>query len=551
VDGRTLEEEGFVIKTQPPHLLLVGRDPEIDGRPADRGIPTLWAVAHLLDEYLGVRWLWPGEAGTFVPRRSTIELPEIDVRLRPVLEARVLHTLLGPRPGVEPMLEGEKADRFMREAKMWMQRHMLGSRCTLTFSHCFGHWWRKYHRDHPDYFAVCPPGYSQPYPTEERVKLNLGNPAVADQVIAEWEEAGMPDSWCVGPNDGAGFCVGEATRAMDDPPNQPIMDIWEGKAKLGTRYVRFWNGLITRMRRKNPKVRLSSFAYHGYRDPPTRVKVEDGIHLALVHTWEAYEEWLGWIRAGAKMYLRPNWWHTGAITPHIPLHKTGSYFKFAYENGMKGFFFDSLLGYWGTQGINYYLIARLSVRPELSVDDVIDEWCSAFGRAKRVIRRYIDFWEKFTEKARYPIHAGGAVLQEGGLFEQAVKRHGVTPSAIRGSWEALPFLVTEEMIARSREMLEEARRLEDDPDVRRRIDFLEDGLRHLEATRRLLILADEKTRPKGTTVEEIRESYQELQRLRRELTERHVIWGDAVNWVEKHWKIKTSLESVEWTLETE
>ena len=178
-----------------------------------------------------------------------------------------------------------------------------------------------------------------------------------------------------------------------------------------------------------------------------------------------------------KAVLVEYWSHR----PHIPLHKTGNYFKFAYQNGLKGFFFDSLLGYWGTQGINYYLIARLSVRPELSVDDVIDEWCSAFGTAKRVIRRYIDFWEKFTEKARYPIHAGGAVLQEGGLFEQAVKRHGVTPSAIRGSWEALPFLVTEEMIARSREMLEEARRLEDDPDVRRRIDFLEDGLRHLEA----------------------------------------------------------------------
>ena len=148
---------------------------------------------------------------------------------------------------------------------------------------------------------------------------------------------------------------------------------------------------------------------------------------------------------------------------------------------MRGFFFDSLLGYWAIQGINYYPIGRLSVRPELSVDDVIDQWYSAFGRAKGAIRRYIDFWKEFTERARYPIYAGGAVLQEGGLFEEVVKGHGVTPSAIRGSWDALPYLVTEQMIARSREMLDEARKLEDDPDVRRRIDFLEDGLRHLEA----------------------------------------------------------------------
>jgi len=250
VDGRTLREEEFVVRTRPLYLVLAGRDTEIDGQLADRGMPTLWAVAHLLDRYLGVRWLWPGEAGTFVPKRRTFEVPEIDERLRPSLEARVLYALPGPRPGVEPMLKGERAERFTREAKVWMQHHLLGSRCKLTFSHCFAQWWKRYHEDHPDYFAVCPPAYSQPCPSEDRVKLNLGNPAVEDQVIAEWEEAGRPESWCVGPNDGAGFCVGEATRAMDDPPDQPTMDIWEGKAKLGTRYVKFWNGLITRMRQK-------------------------------------------------------------------------------------------------------------------------------------------------------------------------------------------------------------------------------------------------------------------------------------------------------------
>jgi len=552
LDATALESEEYVIETKPPYLLFIGRDPEIDEREARVGVPTVWAVAHFLDAYLGVRWLWPGEAGTYVPRRASINVPEIDIRARPRLEMRLLYTLFPRREeDTRPMLEGRKAQQFRDEAALWLEHHMLGSRSPLKFAHCFSHWWDKYHEEHPDLFAVPAPGFQQPYPMKERVKLNLGNPAVIDRIMAEWQEAGAPDSWCVGPNDGAGFCVGDASRAMDDPPNQPIMDIWEGRAKLGTRYVRFWNQLLRRMKETNPRAKLSSFAYHGYRDPPTKVRAEEGLHLAIVHSYDAYEEWMSWIRAGAKMFLRPNWWHTGAIAPHLPLHRIGNYFKFAYENDMMGFAFDSLLGHWATQGPNYYLVARLSVRPELSVDQVIDEFCSAFGTASGVIRRYIEYWEEFTEKAKYPIHAGGALLQKGGLFEEATRRHGVTPSAIRGSWEAIPYLITEERLSEARKMLDEAKEKEDDPAVKDRIEFLEDGLRHLEATRDLLLVADEKTRPPGTTRQQIQRMFTDLQQMRRRMTERHVIWGDLLNWVEKHWKIKTSLESAAWTLETE
>src|SRR5207247_2729133 len=48
----------------------------------------LFGVYEVLDRYLGVRWLWPGELGTFVPRKSTIESAILDETVAPRLLSR-------------------------------------------------------------------------------------------------------------------------------------------------------------------------------------------------------------------------------------------------------------------------------------------------------------------------------------------------------------------------------------------------------------------------------------------------------------------------------
>lgn len=39
---------------------------------------------------MGVRWLWPGEVGTYVPETETILVPDMEVSERPSLSARLL-----------------------------------------------------------------------------------------------------------------------------------------------------------------------------------------------------------------------------------------------------------------------------------------------------------------------------------------------------------------------------------------------------------------------------------------------------------------------------
>ncbi len=515
IDPESLPPETFRVVARENSLALVGSALTPDA--------TLWAVVHFLDRCLGVRWLWPGETGTYVPKHSTISLPSIDVTARPGLEKRNLRvSALAPKEGTR-----------------WLRVHQMGSRSQYSFGHAFMHWWDAYHVEHPKLFAVPPPGKEQV--RGDRVKLNIANPSIDDVILREWQAAGTPDNWNVSPNDGTGFCTCDACRAMDVPTDQPPEEIWAGKAKLAARYVRFWNRLLAKMRAINPRATLSAYAYSAYRDLPPEVRLQDGIVLGFVHTYWAQERWQAWSAAGAKLLLRPNWWYSGGIAPHLPLHSQGEFFQFAQENGMIGFDFDTLHGHWATQGVLYYLIARLAERPELSIDDVIREYASAFGRAAPAIVEYISYWERFSEEAAVPAAAGGVVTQERrGRYEEIAEAYGVPLHPITGSYPALQYLYTDDVIHDARSILDRAEALaQDDEDiVHERIAFLRDGLRHVELTRDLVSIGYEGA-PDDDASAAFGKMREELERFRADASERHVVWAPVLAAYEARRQIPT------------
>lgn len=557
VDTAALQPEEYVVRTIGNRIVFVGSDigdGEDDPAAAVKeSAATVWAVGWFLDRQLGARWLWPGEAGTYVPAQATIIAPALDVREQPTIQQRKLRTGLHAEPAQENarLLTDEQKAQMVEELTAWKHRHQMGHRSTFKFGHAFGQWWELYGEDHPDYFAVPPKG-QRPMRTE-RAKLCVSNPAVAEQVIAEWKEAGSPDNWNVCPNDGTGFCTCDNCRALDDPPNQDPTDVWRGQANLTGRYVDFWNRLIVEMRKTNPNVTISSYAYSSYREPPAGVKLNPGIVLGMVHTYHAYDEWKAWSDAGAQLFLRPNWWHMGGPAPHIPLHTQGEYFLFARENSMIGYDMDSLIGFWGTQGPLYYLMARLGSRDDLTVDDVIAEYCSAFGAAEGAVREYIAYWEDFTNRASYAVPAGGVVsVDENGLYEQAAREYDMNIHPIASSWPILPALYDDELLDGAEAILAraEAAAASDTVEVQARVAFLRDGLRHMRLVREVVALSDPRFRPEGATEADFTDAAARLQDLRREITPRHVVWGESINNYEIRRKCATGLAESGW-IETE
>jgi hypothetical protein len=74
------EEEGFVIIVQDNIIVLAGND-----EPYYHG--TEYAVANFLHRQ-GVRWYMPGEYGEFVPRKSTIVVPNMNILSKPDFKMR-------------------------------------------------------------------------------------------------------------------------------------------------------------------------------------------------------------------------------------------------------------------------------------------------------------------------------------------------------------------------------------------------------------------------------------------------------------------------------
>lgn len=520
IDTGSLATETYRIVTVKNFLVFTGTTAD----------SYLWAISHYLDHCLGVRWLWPGDVGRYVPSYNSIPLPQLDIVARPRMEHRSLNPL-----------------HRSADCMHWLRMHMMGSRSTYRFGHAFTKWWERYGEKHPDFFAQPPTGQGQLPP--ELIKLNVSNEAIDEVVIQEWQDAGMPANWNVAPNDGSGFCVCQGCLAMDDPPDQSIDDIWRAEGQLTARYVSFWNRLLSKMRTLRPDVTLSSYAYNCYREPPHNgFTLHEGVVLGIVHTYKAYAQWRGWYEAGAKLFLRPNWWHSGAGAPYLLLHEMGDYFKFAHEHGMIGFNFDSILGYWGTQGLSYYLIARLSVRPELSVDDVIEEYVSAFGQAAPAIREYIQFWEQFSTQVAYNISAGNGIsINPDGQYETIVREHDLPLNPLLGGWYTMPYLYTDEVIAQAKSLLQQAHRraVHDDEYVRQRITFLEEGLIHLQLTRDVVRYGYEKTRPADATLDEFLQLQEQLDQFREQITTRHVIDHVVVQKLEERRKVPTH-ESRTW-----
>ena len=91
IEPETLGPDEFVLRTEGNNLYVVG-DEAMDVDPLDeRGHSksgTLFGVYELLERYLNVRWLWPGELGTYIPSTDELTIGPLDEVVGPALEFR-------------------------------------------------------------------------------------------------------------------------------------------------------------------------------------------------------------------------------------------------------------------------------------------------------------------------------------------------------------------------------------------------------------------------------------------------------------------------------
>src|SRR5262245_58476599 len=431
LSSKGLGPGGIVLSAKEPVLALFGTDARTPADPHG----TRYAVTTFLEDKLGVRYLWPGELGKVVPRRQTIVVADFQHRFTPKLAQRRIRSL-GYNDRLQVGLDrlGFTKENYERlraqsqrtevESPDWFGWHRLGGTLNLNGGHAFGHLWAKYGKDHPDWFALQADGSRDQSRSPDRARLCKSNPdliaAIAKEKIEQLTRNPALLGVAVGPNDGgrSSFCTCPKCEALDSPKGRKVLlwDFTKGTQRdkehvsLTDRMVYFWNGIAEQVAKVHPEKFLVVDAYSAYAAPPVERKLHPNLVVRFAplgyhsedYRQEGLRDWEGWSKAAKRIYFRPNLMLLGRREglPLLYVHKFGQDFRHLASHSLMGADFDSCCHHWATQGLNYYVVARLHWNPEQDVDALVNDYCQAgFGPAGKAVRRYFDRLESLMNRA--------------------------------------------------------------------------------------------------------------------------------------------------------
>ncbi|MFA9478847.1 DUF4838 domain-containing protein [Phycisphaerales bacterium AB-hyl4] len=493
-----LESEVFVLQSGDGQLIIAGHDgpgDPLSERTTHSG--TLWGVYELLEQVLEVRWLWPGDLGTFVPERTSVHVPEMNVKGRPQLERRRVRWNERPaQPGLGFSHDG--ARNYYRDLGVFMRRHRMGRSAEGFFQgrrpygHAFSNWWDEYGEEHPEWFMLLEDGSRGPDGRRGgRTSMCVSNTELHREIIRRWEaeRASQVDDHTLNicENDLRAYCTCSDCKAWDSPqPN--IRSIPKGVRgayepfSASTRYARFAQAIYERAVEVDPDVVMTTYAYLNYFTAPSSdVQLNSNIIVGFcpwglhdgwfprapeTQAW-VKEQWKGWADTGATLFYRPNWFLDGYIAPYIYARQFADIFSFVSENNMIATDFDTLTGQWATQAPNLYLLMRMHSHPSLPADTLLDEYYQAFGPAASHVREYFDYWEAHTTRQRVRLLHLVEAMDLNRRFHFARIMPDLYPARVLN--EAATILDAAEAAVRDSA----------NDDYAARVDFLRQGLAHV------------------------------------------------------------------------
>ncbi len=545
-----LPAETFVLKTGKNVLFIVGRDAA--DQPLDAAPPfgtfnasagTLFGVYEWLERDLGVRWIWPGELGTFVPKRKTLAVSAANETISPRFFQRNVrpgsfqteYPALGFTPGAK--------EDYMRAQAVFLRRHRMGRSQRLSYGHAYVDWWEKYGREHPEWFQLVN-GKRGPVKPGDRFSMCVSEPGLHRKIVELWLEKGqgtpesLPASINVVENDFIASCECENCQAWDGPEPADAMKYYAPNFKVyGTRftsdrYARFALAVQKLAAVHRPDVKIVGYVYFNYFQAPTSgVKLNENIVLGFCpsagwyprtddeHQWYK-DQWKGWADTGATLFARTNYFLDGYSMPFIFARQFADDFQFQATHGMAATDFDSLTGQWSTQGPTLYLLMRLHTHPEASVDKILAEYYAAFGPAAKQVKAYFEHYENYTMNNRQMIMDR--------FYDRVALRWRSWAKATHRVFPADVLAAGDSLLAKA------AKAAARDPEALARVKFLQTGLAHAKlcsAVSEQLTTADPASAP-----ERGKALLEELLRFRRAHEREwfanlsHNAWVEEVSW---------------------
>ncbi len=379
-----LDEDGFVISSPSPTEILVA---------GGSAWGAMFGTQELLERYLGVRWLLPGEIGEHIPKHGDIAVPRVTVREEPAFFSRRISGYLF------------KGSRHKNPHTMWLMRQRRHSR--VEFHHYLLHLFPadKYVKSHPHFFpTVNGEHYLPTHNNDHGWQPVLDADGIVEEAVKNINDFfnTHPDaeSYSLGMND---------SHAWDDSVTQgDVRRNSIGLLDQSDYYFRWASRVADGVLETHPDKWFGCLAYNEVVDPPKQVTVNPRVlpYVCIDRmTWadpEARQADIDRTRAWLEKVPRLAWYDYVYGDQHYKLPRVyprlmGEYLRFANEAGVVAYYAEHYPTAEWREGPKLYVLFKLLWDPTRDVDAILDEWCRvAVGDdAAPHLAAYFAFWEQF------------------------------------------------------------------------------------------------------------------------------------------------------------
>ena len=389
IEYETLGEEGLVMTTVGPHLVLTGGPP--------RG--TLYAVYEFLDRQLGCRWFTGAgvtPAVTRIPQKRTIVIEPLDVRKVPALEYRsaMYRELSDGDWAARNRFNGHIAGETEKHGG---KIHYYRSPAWHTFRYFFG---PGHFESHPEYFALVD-GQRQ------MSQLCTSHPTVVERgsnLLRHWlrQDPGARFVSLIA-NDGGGFCSCELCGPLTEYERSRAAPV-----------LHLANQIADNLKEDFPHAIVDTLAYSPTCPPPRFARPRDNVMVRFAtpqacrahpldtdcgDSWHLAKFLRSWAKKCPQMYV---WDYvmnfTNFLQPFPNFHAMQPNIQFYLQHNVRGIMNQgsSVLGEF-TQ-MRAYLMARLMWDPNCDFEAEMADFLQAYyGPGGEPIGQYIEMMRQESD----------------------------------------------------------------------------------------------------------------------------------------------------------
>ena len=428
IDAGKIPIEGFVVKTAPNRVFLVGSAQPLPAGSAPWAKWTndgaAWAVADFLERFADVRWYWPAEVGgRTVTAAKSLVVPPAHYADQPVFRQREYHPAFGWRlptkarssdkeplpfpPGVIP--EGLKV------VDMGTYLPLVRGGCSWPYKikvhepQNLGSRPKEFHEQHKEMFAITKDGTRNLnalcYSSQKTLDFLLGGCELV------WDKGGActwVTSTCVtvSPGDTAVACqcaVCQATYAQGGG------DWIDGTSLIMSLFAK---RMCEAVKQRWPDKKVIYLPYWNYDECPREVQYPDNLVVMSAMTTypmplnaqpanfrEAMDRSRAW---RSKACLPITMWDYCIVAGYGPYqypHVLRDFYKAVRDISAGTFINGENMGEWTTTAPTLYIWMKVLWNPDLDVDAALDEMCrrlygKAGGTTRELMRLECDIWEK-------------------------------------------------------------------------------------------------------------------------------------------------------------